>query len=225
MNARTAVVMVDLQNMYLQQDLRDAAGWPPIWNLDGVVAECAALAAEARAQGLPVIYTRMTRRADGADATPSMRRLGAALAHVSGDLPIGSPGDWGSQILDAAAPQPGDIVIEKHRWDAFFNTDLDNILRNLRIERVVVAGLQTNVCVETTARTAMMKNYEVAVPEDAVSTDGYQLHLNGLDSLRILYVEVAPWRELLAPGAEWKRSFTTPNYGRRSEDLVRCRQA
>jgi ureidoacrylate peracid hydrolase len=216
---RTAIVMIDMQNMYLQQDRRDLFGWPPIWDFDRVVAECAALLEDARAKGIPIIYTRQVSRPDGADAMPSAKRLFASLPQAE-NSPIGDSDTWSSQILDAVAPQPGDIVIEKHRWDAFFQTDLDTILRNLDVRRLVVAGLQTNVCVETTSRTAMMKNFEVAVPEDAVSTDGRALHFNALDSLRILYVEVAPWRELLAPGATWERAFSTPHYGRRDEDLV-----
>jgi ureidoacrylate peracid hydrolase len=119
-----------------------------------------------------------------------------------------------SPILDAVAPHEGDIVIDKPRWDAFHFTELEPILRNLGVRRLIVAGLQTNACVESTVRTAMMRNFEVAVPEDAVSTDGEDLHFNALNSMRVLYVEVAPWRELLAPDAPWDRAFTTPNYGR-----------
>jgi Isochorismatase family len=100
--------------------------------------------------------------------------------------------------------------LTKPRWDAFHFTELEPILRNLRVQRLIIAGLQTNVCVETTARTAMMRNFEVAVPEDAVSTDGIPLHVNALDAMRVLYIEVAPWRELVAPGAPWDRAFTTP---------------
>jgi ureidoacrylate peracid hydrolase len=220
MPTRTALIMIDMQNMYLQHEKRAAMGWPPIWNFDEVVAECAALLAEARAQGMPVIYTRNVGRKDGADATPTMRKL---LANVrgTGNEPLETNDtDWSSQILDAVAPEPGDIVIEKLRWDAFYATELDSILRNLDVTRLIIAGLQTNVCVETTSRTALMKNFEVAVPEDAVSTDGKILHFNGLDSMRILYVEIAPWRELMAEGAKWDRSLTTPHYGRRQEDLV-----
>jgi ureidoacrylate peracid hydrolase len=216
MSERTALIMIDMQNMYLQQERRSALGWPPIFDFDRVVAECAALLATAREKGMPVIYTRQTSRADGADITPSMRRL---LSDAPEPSPIGAEADWGSEILDAVAPQPGDIVIEKHRWDAFFNTDLDSILRNLDINRLVIAGLQTNVCVETTSRTAMMKNFDVAVPEDAVSTDGEALHVNALDSIRVLYIEVAPWRELLAEDAAWDRRFTTPGYGRTAADM------
>lgn len=213
MSARTAVIMIDMQNMYLQQEKRDRFGWPPIFRFDEVVAECAALLAEARAQGLPVIYTRQISRADGADATPAMRKLAATLPDPA-DNAVADDAAWGSQVLDAVAPQAGDIVIEKLRWDAFYATELDSILRNLDVNRLVIAGLQTNVCVETTTRTALMKNFEVAVPEDAVSTDGESLHVNGLNALRVLYTEVAPWRELLEPGAAWDRAVTTPNYGR-----------
>jgi len=213
MPTATAIVMVDMQNMYLEQDRRDLYGWPPIWDFHRVVQECADLLAEARAQSIPVIYTRQVSRSDGADMTPSARRLLATLPDVSAAVNT-QPDGWASEILDAVAPQPSDIVIQKLRWDAFFGTELDNILRNLGAQRLIVAGLQTNVCVETTARTALMKNYDVAVPEDAVSTDGHALHVNALDSLRVLYTEVAPWRELLAPDAAWDRHITTPHYGR-----------
>ncbi|WP_425303161.1 cysteine hydrolase family protein [Nocardia wallacei] len=84
----------------------------------------------------------------------------------------------------------------------------------LRAQRLIVAGLQTNVCIEATVRAAREHNYDVAVAEDAVSTDGPDLHHGALDSMRVLYVEVAGWRELLAPGARWDRAYTTANDGR-----------
>ena len=162
---------------------------------------------------MPVIYTRAVRRPDSADATPRMRRLHASIAR-NGVQPLAGQSGAPSEIMDEVAPLPGDIVIDKLRWDAFHFTELDPILRNLGVQRLIIAGLQTNVCVETTARTAMMRNFEVAVPEDAVSTDGIPLHVNALDAMRVLYIEVAPWRELTAPDAPWDRAFTTPNYGR-----------
>ena len=213
MTAATAILMIDVQKTYLDQSRRDALGWPPIWRLGQVVEECRQLLTAGRAAGIPVIYTRAVHRRDGADVTPRMRRL---LASVTRDgaspLPAQSPDSW--EIMDEVAPEPGDIVIDKLRWDAFHFTELEPILRNLGAQRLIIAGLQTNVCVETTARTAMMRNFEVAVPEDAVSTDGIALHANALDAMRVLYIEVAPWRELTATGAPWDRAFTTPHYGR-----------
>jgi ureidoacrylate peracid hydrolase len=205
--------MIDVQKTYLDQRRRDALGWPPIWRLGEVVEECRQLLIAGRAARIPVIYTRAVHRRDGADIAPRMRRL---LTSVTRDgaspLPDQSPDSL--EIMDEVAPEPGDIVIDKLRWDAFHYTELDPVLHNLGSQRLIIAGLQTNVCVETTARAAMMRNFEVAVPEDAVSTDGIGLHTAALDAMRVLYIEVAPWRELISPGAAWNRAFTTPHYGR-----------
>ena len=217
MSSRTAVVMIDVQNMYLDQERRDRYGWPAIHRLDETVAECAALLADARSQGMPVIYMRAVSRADGADTMPGIEALEAAVG--TGQDPVEDEDTWSSQIMDAVAPVPGDIVLTKPRWDAFFATELENILRRLDVNRLVVAGLQTNVCVDSTARAALMRNFRVAIPEDAVSTDGKHLHFNGLDALRVLYAEVAPWRELLEPGATWTKRLVQPGYGRAFDDL------
>lgn len=217
MIARTAVLMIDMQNMYLAQERRGRYGWPPIYRLEETVSECAALLGAARGHGVPVVYTRAVSRADGADSMPAVEALERAVG--VDDDPVEDESAWSSTIMDAVAPEPGDVVITKPRWDAFFATELENILRRLDVNRLLVAGLQTNVCVDSTARSALMRNFEVAVPEDAVSTDGKHLHFNGLDALRVLYVEIAPWRELLTPEADWTRRLTQVGYGRRFDAL------
>jgi ureidoacrylate peracid hydrolase len=209
--------MIDMQNMYLDQARRDRYGWPPIYRLAETVSQCAALLHAARAQGVPVLYTRAVSRADGADTTPAIAALRRAVGADTD--PVEDEAAWTSAIMDAVAPEPGDIVITKPRWDAFFATELENILRRLDVNRLLIAGLQTNVCVDSTARAALMRNFEVAVPEDAVSTDGRHLHFNGLNALRVLYAEVAPWRELLAEGADWTRSLVQTGYGRHNDAL------
>jgi ureidoacrylate peracid hydrolase len=215
MTEPTALLMVDMQEMYLpqHQGLRDLFGWPPIWRFEETVEQCALLLAAARAAAVPVVYTRAVGRPDGADLSPAMKRLRAALPPGQPHRHTESP----SPILATVAPLPGDVVVDKPRWDGFHDTALDPILRNLQTRRLIVAGLQTNVCVESTVRSAMMRNFEVAVPLDAVSTDGPDLHFNALNAMRVLYVEVAPWRELIAPDAPWDRAFTTPAYGRTGE--------
>jgi hypothetical protein len=78
-------------------------------------------------------------------------------------------------------------------------TGIDPLLRNLGASRLIVAGLQTNVCVEATARGGLAHGFEVAVPENAVSTDGPDLHHAALNSMRVFYVEIAPRRSYLNP--------------------------
>jgi ureidoacrylate peracid hydrolase len=210
----TALLMIDLHNSYYATDgWRATLGYPDIWRLDETVAECVALMDACRATGIPVIYTRGAKRADGEDLIP---RYAQAYARARDTLGPVSPEyqAWKSEIMDVAAPKPADIVLEKPRWCAFQYTELEAILRNLGVRRLIVAGLQTNVCVETTVRSALMRNFIVAVPEDAVSTDGEDLHRNGLQAMKILYTEVAPWRELLDPAVPWDRATSNPDYGR-----------
>ena len=209
----TAVLMIDMQNAYYSDDgVRDALGWPPIWRLEETVSECVALNAAAREQGIPVIYSKGVESAAG--AIGGNPRFAALATHRT--LPEVSPEHtaWKGEIMDALAPQPGDFVLEKTRPSFFEYTELEPLLGNLGVRRLIVAGLQTNVCVEATTRSGLAHNFEVGIPMDAVSTDGPALHDAALNSMRVLYAEVAPWRELIAEDAPWDRAFTTPNYGR-----------
>jgi ureidoacrylate peracid hydrolase len=210
----TALLMIDMQNTYLPGDeMRDALGWPPIWRLDETVAACAELLSAARALGMPVVYSRAV---GSVDRTTANARFARFLASRADRLPRVPPerAAWKRRIMDAVAPRPGEVVLDK-QWPSFFDgTELESLLRARDVRRLIVAGLQTNVCVEATARAALVRGFEVAVPEDAVSTDGPDLHRAGLNSMRVLYVEVAPWRELIVPDAPWDRALTTPDYGR-----------
>ncbi|WP_228566328.1 cysteine hydrolase family protein [Nocardia sp. SYP-A9097] len=87
-------------------------------------------------------------------------------------------------MIDSVAPVPGNLVLEKTRHSFFAYTELDPILRSLGVTRLLVAGLQTNVCVEATVRAALEQNDDVAVAEDAVSTDRLELNHGALDSMR-----------------------------------------
>ncbi|NNH68994.1 cysteine hydrolase [Nocardia uniformis] len=207
--------MIDVQNGYLVDDrVRDVLGWPPIWRLDEVVGECSDLLAAARACGIPIVYSRaITSPAGALAANPRAARHQLSRAARLPEL-TAAQREWRSQIIETVTPAPGDLVLKKTRPSFFTYTELDPILRSLGAQRLLIAGLQTNVCVEATARAALDHNYEVAVAEDAVSTDGPDLHHSALNSMRVLYIEVAPWRELLAEDAPWDRAFTTANYGR-----------
>lgn len=208
----TAVLMIDMQNGYLTQKVRDPLGWPPIWRLHEVIAECAELLAAARAAHYPVIYSRQTLSPAGElAANPRARRHMQSRAHLLPEI-SDSEQEWSHQIMENLAPAEGDIVLEKTRHSFFAYTELAPVLRGLAVQRVLIAGLQTNVCVEATCRAALEHNFDVAVAEDATTTDGPALHEAALNAMRVLYVEVRPWRELLTQ--PWDKAYRTPNYGR-----------
>jgi ureidoacrylate peracid hydrolase len=78
-------------------------------------------------------------------------------------------GTWNTQILRSLAPKSGDVVMPKHRYSGFFETDLDRILRDRGINCLVVTGCTTSVCVESTIRDAMFRDYHCLLLEDCTA--------------------------------------------------------
>ena len=86
------------------------------------------------------------------------------------------PGTKGAEVVDELKPQKNDFVIHKRRYDSFFGTELDMLLRELKVETVVLVGLVTEICIQNTAAGASFHGYHIIVPKDGVETisDEYQ---------------------------------------------------
>lgn len=148
--AATALVVVDMQN-----DFVTPGGALVVPEAGATVPVIAGLLRRARGAGVRVFYTQDT--------------------HAPGDIefPIWGEhvleGTWGWQIVDALAPQPGDRVIRKLRYDGFFGTSLDHELRLAGIRHVVLCGTVANICVLHTAGSAALRGYRVVVVIDGIS--------------------------------------------------------
>ena len=81
------------------------------------------------------------------------------------DIPYCRPGTWGAEFCKVA-PQPGEIVVTKHRYDAFYGTDLEVILRTNKVQNLLFTGVATNVCVESTLRSAYMRDFPSVIVAD-----------------------------------------------------------
>ncbi|NOQ21105.1 MAG: isochorismatase family protein [Candidatus Aegiribacteria sp.] len=88
-----------------------------------------------------------------------------------------------SEIISDLSPLPGERVLRKNTYDAFYNTGLDEFLRSRSVEQVLVTGVLTQMCCETTARSAFVRGYEVYIPADAVATSSEELHIGSLMNL------------------------------------------
>lgn len=174
--ARTAVIVVDMQNDFGSKGgMFDRAGID-IAPIVAVMKPTAGVLAAARRAGMPVIYLQMQHRADMADmgAPDSVHRqrhgrlaVGAKKKAPSGDeYRVLIEGEWGTQIVDALAPQAGDLLVPKHRYSGFFETDLNTILQGLNIKFLVFTGCTTSICVESTMRDAMYRDYHSVLLED-----------------------------------------------------------
>jgi len=149
---------------------------------------------------------------------PNIRRL-AEAARARGDLVIYSndahlpEGDaefriWGphaiagtpgAQVIPELAPQPGDFTVPKRRYSGFYATDLNLILQEHGVKRVILTGLHTNICIRHTCNDAFLNGYEVFVPEDGVEAFTERDHVEGLEYLKRVYgAHITTTDELLA---------------------------
>jgi nicotinamidase-related amidase len=156
---RTALVQIDLQNFNVQRDL---APHPA----ERVVGNCVLLASEMRDRGGMVIFVRV---------------LLDELLSLPADNPMRKPGTpapppEASHMALEAQVQATDLMVTKRQWGAFYGTDLEQLLRRRGIKTIIMSGIATNYGVESTARAAFDRGFELIFAEDAMSTANADAH-------------------------------------------------
>jgi len=176
---QSALIVVDMQNAYASKGgYLDLAGFD-IGGAQAAVEAIATALRAARSAGMTIIYFQNGWDADyveaGGPASPNYHKSNALKTMRQRPELAGSllaKGGWDYALVDALAPQPGDIVIPKPRYSAFYNTQLDSILRGRGIRTLVFTGIATNVCVESTLRDGFFLEYFGIVLEDATHQAG-----------------------------------------------------
>ena len=174
--ARTAVLAIDLQVEFLSSDGYFARkGYDPA-PLRAVIEPVKRLTEAARDAGCLVIWTRQGYRADLADASSydrwRARRAGIDLKR--GDVGSVLRGSPGYDIVPELTPSPGDVIVDKTANGAFYQTDLELVLRAQGITHLIFSGCTTDVCVHTTLREAVDRKYQCLLVQDAcASADAY----------------------------------------------------
>lgn len=160
--ATTALIVVDMENDFVAPGapFETAAARAMLPHLKRALGFC-------RDQGIPVIFTTHSFRSDGYD-----KGLYAHDPRIAGGMAL-ADGSPGVAIYPEVAPRDGEIVIAKHRYSAFYGTDLEIILRGRGVRTVVIAGVTTENCCHATARDAFYRDFEVVVLADATATFDY----------------------------------------------------
>jgi ureidoacrylate peracid hydrolase len=184
-----ALLVIDMQNGFLHPDGSIPRNDKPMLEVERVVAETVDRGAAARDAGLPVIYTAHVFRPDYVDV-PSRMRVRDMFNQDDETLVKGS---WDAAIADELKPLEMDPVVEKNRYDAFLYTELELILRALGVGRLLVCGVATNVCVESTVRSAEQRDFEVTVASDCTSGPA-EYHDAALAAMAYIAADVVPWR-------------------------------
>jgi ureidoacrylate peracid hydrolase len=193
--SRTALLAINLQNAWLAPDAPFRA-----FHADegpSLMAGIPAVAQRVRAAGGVVVWLRTTTGAPGTagywagyfDPFVGPDKRPAAIAALTA-------GGFGHALSPAFVPAPGDAVIDKPRFDAFLRTDLEAMLRDRGVRDVVVTGLATNVCCESTARSAMMQDFRTYMPHDLVAAPTPDGHAAGLRTVMQAFADVRPLGDL-----------------------------
>ena len=167
--AKTAVIVVDMQNDFGSKGgMFDHAGLD-ISMIQRAVGPTAKVLSSARQAGLKVIFLKMGFHPDlsdlgAADSPNRMRHLRLGVGEIV-RAPDGTESrilirdTWNTDIVPELKPQAGESVLYKHRFSGFYQTELDAVLKNLGIKYLIFTGCTTSVCVESTVRDAMFRDY------------------------------------------------------------------
>jgi ureidoacrylate peracid hydrolase len=190
---RKALIVVDMQNGFLKPDGFMANAGLNIDQCIATIGPNQRVIAACREGSIPIIFTRYTLRPDYKDAGllgdiyPALRDSKAMV--------IGTR-DW--EIADELKPAPGDIILDKQRYSSFYNTNLELTLRALGVTLLVVTGVTTNICVESTVRDAFFRDFKVTVLEDCVGAVDELMQQGPLHSFRYGFGDVMKSDEFIA---------------------------
>jgi ureidoacrylate peracid hydrolase len=171
-NSEYALLVVDMQNGFCHPEGSFSRIGLGLEGADDAVRNAAIAVKQARASDIPVIFTRHLYRLGPADEGPAMIRNSPALAVANG-LAAGS---WDADVIADMDCRSDDLILDKVRFDAFQWTSLEPLLRGLAVTRLMVCGVVTNLCVETTVRSAFMRDMPVTLIEDGCAAKTRRLH-------------------------------------------------
>lgn len=174
----TAMIVVDMQNAFLSDEGSMTKGGMDIAELKKTVEPVVRLVDACHRAEIPVIFTRYALRADYMDAglrserRPEFRKINSLVV-----------GTWDVELDPRMDVRPVDYVMDKTRYNSFYNTNLEVILRGLGTDTLVVCGVTTEICVESTVRDAYFRDYKIFVPEDAVAAMDVERHRGTLRTI------------------------------------------
>ena len=194
--AHTALIVIDVQNDFCADDGVMAIEGAEVAASQAMADRLPPLISAARAAGALVVFVRNVYSTEHNYYLSDVWLEQAARARAGSytQRPMCEPGSWGGDYYGDLRPEPGDAEVIKHRFNAFINTDLDTILRANGIRTIVMTGVATNVCVESTARDGFMRDYYVAFTRDgtaAYAEEDHQATLRNIDRFFGQVVDIA----------------------------------
>ena len=171
--AATALLIIDMQRDFMEPGGFGETLGNDVSQLARAVKPIASVLKAAREAGMLVIHTREGHLPDLSDAPPSKVERGAPSLRIGDPGPMGRiliAGEPGADIVPELTPRPGEVVLDKPGKGAFYATPLGELLAERNVTHLVLAGVTTEVCVQTTMREANDRGYECLLVEDATAS-------------------------------------------------------
>jgi ureidoacrylate peracid hydrolase len=172
----SALLVVDIQNDYIHPDGSAGASGNDTSSAIAMIPRLHHLIAAARERGVPIYFARNWHSPNTDSGPWKARRAGSKRQ-------AGLAGSWGADWYEVE-PRPDEVVINKFRYDAFLGTSLEMMLHARGIETVICCGTATNVCVESTARAAHMRDFHLVLVGDCCAAFDQTLHDATLENIR-----------------------------------------
>lgn len=172
-SGKLALIVIDMQRDFLEEGGFGAALGNQVSLLQAIVPTLKSLLEAFRAQGLPIFHTIECHQPDLSDCPPSKVKRGKGALTIGDEGPMGRiliKGEPGNGIIPELAPLPDETVIYKPGKGAFYATGLETLLQNQGITHLVITGVTTEVCVQTTMREANDRGYECLLVEDCTES-------------------------------------------------------
>lgn len=182
-DTHAAVMVIDMQNDYCHPDGALAKNGANVSGVDEIVPNVQRLLEAAELYEKPVLFVQ-TIHTDATDSEVWKMRASGKMRQVC------RPGTWGAEYY-GVSPKSTDIIVRKHKYSGFINTFLDSVLRAQKIETLLIAGVSTNVCVESTARDAFMLDYRVVLLQNGCASYERAAHEMTLENIGQYFGTVA----------------------------------
>jgi len=198
--SHTALLVIDMQNDFcasgglISKDGRDITAAQELGK------RLPAFITTARDAGVMIVFIRCVYTTDRNVYLSDVWLEQAARKREGGytRIPVCRDGEWDGDYFGDVRPQPGDAIVTKHRYDSFHNTCLDLVLRSNGIRTVALTGVVTNVCVETTARSAFVRDYYVVAVDDGCAAYVHADHVASLSNIDRFFGQVSTIKDITA---------------------------
>jgi len=190
----TVLMVVDVQNDTCHEDGFAGTLGAGVGAKQAMIPRLEALIRSARQAGAHLIFVK---HENSQDTDSEVMRERHHRIYGGQAKPVNLKGGWGAAYY-GPKPQPGDSEIIKHRYSAFYQSDLDLVLRSRGIRTLVITGVSANICVEVTAKDAFMRGYYAVVPEDCTASQTPEAQASGMKNIAALAGVVINSDQILA---------------------------